>query len=114
MTYAIVEIAGKQYKVSPGDKITVDRLSGQAGDTIKLDRVLLSVDQDQILLGRPYLKNSTLTATIDSHSRGSKVRVAKFKAKSRYRRIQGHRQNHTTLIISSSKASPTPQASTHN
>jgi len=99
MHYHIVKIAGKQYKVTPGEEIVVDKLDGQEGDTITLDQVLLTQKDDQVEIGTPLLSQSTLSATILGHVRGEKIRVATFRAKSRYRRVRGHRSHLTRIQI---------------
>jgi len=118
MHYHIVKIAGKQYKVTPGEEIVVDKLDGQEGDTITLDQVLLTQKDDQVEIGTPTLSKSSLTATIVSHVRGEKIRVATFKAKSRYRRVRGHRSHLTRIQIAgatkakTSATKPEPKSET--
>jgi len=107
MTYSIVSIQGKQFKVSVGDKVTVDRLSDEEGKTIPLDKVLMTVDGDKTEIGTPYVSNSPLFAKVISHGRGEKIRVAKYRSKSRYRKVRGHRQDQTTLEILSGAAKKT-------
>ncbi len=108
MHYHIVKIAGKQYKVTPGEEIVVDKLDGQEGDTITLDQVLLTQKDDQVEIGTPLLSQSTLSATILAHVRGEKIRVATFRAKSRYRRVRGHRSHLTRIQIAGAVKAKTP------
>ena len=103
MNYAIVKIQGKQYKVKPGQKVMVDRLEVNEGDQISLDQVLLSVDGETVLVGSPYLSEVALSAKVLSQDKGEKIRVAKYRAKSRYRKVRGHRQLLTTLEIGDSQ-----------
>lgn len=112
MNYSIVSIQGKQFKVQPGDKITVDRLEGEVDSKIDLDQVLMQVSGDEVEIGQPLLEKAKIQAKIVDQHKGDKIRVAKFRSKSRYRRVQGHRQLQTTLEIlgeSQPKAKATPK-----
>lgn len=97
---AVVEIAGKQYKVSPKSQIKVDLLEGKSGDEIKIDMVLLKTDEQgkNCLIGQPYT-GEQLSAKIVEHVKGEKVRVFKMKPKTRFAKTKGHRQNYTVLEI---------------
>lgn len=97
--YAVIETGGKQYRVSEGDHITVERLSGDAGSEITIDRVLMVGGNGSTKIGTPVVDGASVTATIDEHKRGEKIVVFKYKAKKRYRRKTGHRQELTRLTI---------------
>lgn len=99
MVYAIIQIQGKQYKVSPKEELTVDRLPYKEGEKITHADVLLVGDGDTITVGTPIIKNASVIYTVKNHERGDKIRVAKFKSKSRYRRVMGHRQELSVLSI---------------
>lgn len=99
MDYAVVVIGGKQYRVSPEEELLVDRLPGKVDETITFDQVYLRVKDDQVSLGTPQLSPVTVTGKILSHLRGPKIRVAIYKAKSRYRKVRGHRQSLTRVKI---------------
>lgn len=96
--FAIIETGGKQYIVKKGDKLQVERLSGENGSSVKLDKVLLTSDGKTAQVGKPYL-NTEIEAKILSQGKSDKVRVFKYKAKSKYRRTQGHRQQYTEIEI---------------
>lgn len=96
--YAVVETGGKQYKVSPGQTIEVEKLAA-GGDTIELDRVYLVADGDKVTVGKPTVPGAKVIATVVGEGKGDKVIVYKFKAKVRYRRKRGHRQPYTKLAI---------------
>jgi large subunit ribosomal protein L21 len=98
-TYAIVETGGKQYKVSPGQTIEVDRLPAAEGETVELSRVLLISDDGDAIIGTPTVEGAKVTATCLGEKKGNKIIVFKYKAKTRYRRKKGHRQLYTTLRI---------------
>lgn len=97
--YAIIETGGKQYKVTPGQVIEVNRLKVEDGDTVELDRVLLIGDGDRVTAGTPTIEGAKVVATSQGQEKGDKVIVFKFKSKVRYRRKLGHRAIFTTLAI---------------
>jgi len=97
--YAIVETGGKQYRVTPGQTIDVERLDVAEGDTVELDRVLLIADGDQVTVGQPTVEGAKVMATSQGEGKGKKIIVFKYKSKVRYRRKKGHRQLYTRLMI---------------
>jgi len=97
--FAVVETGGKQYKVKTGEVIDVEKLPAEAGDSIELDRVLLVSAGDQVSVGTPTVPGAKVLATVLAQDRGKKVIVFKYKAKVRYRRKLGHRQDLTRLQI---------------
>ena len=99
MKYSIVKISGKQYKVSEGDTIEVNKLEGKPKTKLEFNEVLLLVDDKKVSIGQPTVKGAKVTAEIVEQFKGEKIRVAKFKSKSRYRKVQGHRQQLTKIII---------------
>jgi large subunit ribosomal protein L21 len=98
--FAVVEISGKQYKVTPNSEVLVDLLDEEIGKDIQLDRVLLTSADDgsDCVVGQPYT-GTTITAKVVETVKGDKIRIFKFRPKKRYARTQGHRQNHTILQI---------------
>ncbi len=99
MKYAIVTSGGKQYKVSEGTVLEIDKIKAEPGTEYKLDKVLLTVDGDTVHLGKPYLDNFLVTAKVLEQTQGKKIRVAKFKAKARHRRVTGFRAQLTKVEI---------------
>ncbi len=97
--YAVVETGGKQYKVSPGDLITVEKLPGEPGTLVELPKVLLVRQNGDLKLGSPLLNGARVVAEIVAQERGPKVIVFKFKRRKNYRRKIGHRQALTQLRI---------------
>ena len=97
--YAIVETGGKQYRVSVGDTLSVERLPAEAGSEITLDRVLLLGGDGSTRVGTPTIAGAAVTARVEDQYRGEKIVVFKYKAKKRYRRRMGHRQSLTRLAI---------------
>ncbi len=96
--FAIVEIAGHQYRVEENDELSVNNLDIQTGKKIKLDKVLLFAN-GEVKIGQPYLKDRAIEAEIVENFKGKKIRVATHKAKSRYRRTKGFRPQLTKIKI---------------
>ena len=97
--YAIVQSGGKQVKATPGQVIKVETLAGEVGDTVEIGKVVaVSNDEGQLLAGGE-VADAKVTAVIESHGRGKKIIVFKFKRRKMYRRRQGHRQNFTAVKI---------------
>lgn len=106
MDYAVVKIGGKQYKVALGDVIDVDRIADlKPKDKIEFSDVLLLVSGKDVILGKPLVSKAKALGTVIEHVKGEKIRVAKFKAKVRYRRVMGHRQKLTRIKIDGIKKS---------
>jgi large subunit ribosomal protein L21 len=97
--YAIIETGGKQYRVSPGQTIDVERLDLAEGSTVELDRVLLIADGDEVKVGAPIVEGAKVVATSQGEGKGKKIIVFKYKPKVRYRKKTGHRQLYTRLVI---------------
>jgi large subunit ribosomal protein L21 len=97
--YAIVRSGGKQYKISPGDTIRVEKMAGRAGDTVEMKEVLLFADGDQIFAGTPVLSDVTVVGQILGQQRAKKVLIFKMKRRKGYSKKTGHRQSYTTLRI---------------
>jgi len=97
--YAIIETGGKQYKVAEGDKIKVEKLAADPGETVLLDKVLFVSKDDGVVAGTPLVAGAKATAKVLEHGKGEKIIVFKYKAKSNYRRKRGHRQPYTELAI---------------
>jgi len=97
--YAVIQTGGKQYRVSKGDVIRVEKLLAEAGDSIQFDKVLLVGEGEQLSLGKPYLDGSKVVATVKSHGRGKKVMIIKFRRRKHYMKRQGHRQSYTEVEI---------------
>lgn len=96
--YAVIETGGKQYRVQPGDVISVEKLNVSAGDEIKFDKVLVMGEGADVKVGTPYL-DAAITGKAVENGRGKKVIIYKYKAKKDYRKKQGHRQPYTMVEI---------------
>ncbi len=99
--YAVIKTGGKQYKVSPGEKLKVEQLSTEVGAEVVLDQVLLVGEGESVRLGQPMVAGATVRATVVSHGRGDKVTIFKMRRRKHYQKHQGHRQNYTELKIDS-------------
>ena len=97
--YAFIELGGKQFLIKQGDKITSDKVAVKPGETLSVKEVLLIHDGKKTEIGQPYVKDATVDLVLNSIGRGEKIRVAKFKAKSRYRKVLGHRQSESYLTV---------------
>jgi len=97
--YAIVSIAGQQFKVEKGKKVFVHRLPGEIGETVSFDKVLLISHDERTNVGSPYLPDAVILAQIISHDRGDKVLVFKKKRRKGYQKLNGHRQYFTQILI---------------
>jgi len=98
--YAMIETGGKQYKVSKGDTLAVEKLDAEEGAELVFDRVLLvSTGEDAVTVGSPYVAGAKVTAKIVAQTKGEKVIVFKFKKRKNYRRKRGHRQLLTKVEI---------------
>lgn len=97
--YAIVETGGKQFRVSEGDAINVEKLPFETGAEVELDRVLLVSGKKGVTIGQPVVEGAKVVARVESEGRGRKILVWKYRPKERYRRRQGHRQSYTRLRI---------------
>jgi len=97
--YAVIKTGGKQYKVSEGETLKVERLNADAGSSIDLNEVLMVADGEDVKIGTPFLDGGKVSATIESHGRHKKIRIVKFKRRKHYRRQMGHRQDYTEIKI---------------
>ncbi len=97
--YAVIETGGKQYRVSPGQVIQVDRLVAEPGSKVELDKVLLVASDDKVVVGKPHVKGAKVVAEALGEVRSKKIIVFHFKPKARIRRKKGHREIHTKLAI---------------
>jgi len=97
--FAVIKSGGRQYKVSVGQTLEVNRLPVEDGKQISIAEVLLISDADRSLLGAPFVENAEVLATVNGQKRGKKVIIFKYKSKKRYRHRRGHRQELSVLTI---------------
>lgn len=101
MKYVIVEAGGKQYRAEEGKLLTVDLLPAEIGDEVILDKVVLYANEDEVIVGAPYVKGLSLKTKVEDQIKGKKILVFKYKPKIDYRRHTGHRQKYTRLLVES-------------
>jgi large subunit ribosomal protein L21 len=99
--YAVIKTGGKQYRVSPGEKLKVEQMTAAVGAEVVLEQVLMVGEGESVRLGQPMVAGAAVKATVVSHGRGDKVRIFKMRRRKHYQKHQGHRQNYTELKIDS-------------
>lgn len=97
--YAVIKTGGKQYRVAAGDKLRVETLDADEGETISLDNVLMVGDGETINIGSPTIAGASVEAKVVEHGRHKKIDIVKFRRRKHYRRQMGHRQNYTQIEI---------------
>ncbi len=102
--YAIIKTGGKQYRVAPDDTIEIERLPGNAGDTVELTEVLMIAGDGDIEVGTPLVEGASVSAELVAQTRGDKIIIFKKRRRKHYRRRQGHRQDLTLLKVTAINA----------
>ncbi len=97
--YAVIKTGGKEYRVSQGDTIRVEKLKGKVGDQVEVKNVLMVSKEAQVQVGTPYLTNAVIMGEIVQEIKGRKVMTYKMKKRKNYRRFKGHRQTYTYLKV---------------
>lgn len=97
--YAVIKTGGKQYRVAAGDKIQIEKLEGNAGDTVNFSEVLMITKDGSVNIGAPFIAGATVVAEIASQDRGPRVIIFKKRRRKHYRRRNGHRQDLTSVTI---------------
>jgi len=97
--YAVIKTGGKQYRVSEGDILRVEKLDAEAGSSVEFDQVLLVSDGDDVKIGAPVVDGGKVSAQVTDAGKGEKVRIVKMRRRKHYRRIHGHRQPFTEVKI---------------
>jgi large subunit ribosomal protein L21 len=97
--YAVIETGGQQHRVTPGDVIKVQKITGGVSQEVSLEKVLMVSKDDTVHVGKPYVENAAVKAEIQGDEKSNKVIVYKQKPRKGYRKLNGHRQNYTVLKI---------------
>ena len=97
--YAIIATGGKQYRVAEGDLLRIEKLEAEVGSNIDFDQVLLVGEGDDVRVGAPLVEGGKVSATVESHGRGDKIRIIKFRRRKHHRKQMGHRQYYTAVRI---------------
>jgi len=112
--YAVVNSGGKQYKIQQGQVLRVEKISGDVGNPVTFDRVLMFSDGENISIGQPALENVVVEGHIVEQGKAKKIIVFKYKRRKRYRRTRGHRQEFTAVLIDSIKPKAKKSSETKN
>ncbi|SIT70228.1 LSU ribosomal protein L21P [Ectothiorhodosinus mongolicus] len=99
--YAVIATGGKQYRVTQGDVLRVEKLDADAGAAVEFSDVLMVGSGDAVKIGEPMVKGAKVTATVKAHGRGEKIEIIKFRRRKHHRKQMGHRQHYTELEITS-------------
>ena len=102
--YAVIKTGGKQYKVTAGETLKIERLAGDVGADVTLDQILAVGSGSDLVTGAPFVTGASVLASIVSHGRHEKVRIFKMKKRKHYQKRQGHRQSFTEIRISAINA----------
>lgn len=97
--YAIIKTGGKQYKVAEGDVVRVEKLNAEAGKKVELNDVLMVADGDNVTVGKPFVDGAVVSAEVNTHGRGEKIKIIKFKRRKHHLKRMGHRQSYTEVKI---------------
>ena len=97
--YAVIKTGGKQYRVTPGEKLKIEQIPADIGAEIVLDHILLVADGDNLKMGRPLVTGASVQAKVLAQGRHDKVRIFKLRRRKHYQKHQGHRQNYTEIEI---------------
>jgi large subunit ribosomal protein L21 len=97
--YAVIKTGGKQYRVTPGTKLKVERLEGDVGSSVVFDKVLVLANGEDVKIGAPLVSGASISGTVVAQGRGDKVMIFKMRRRKHYRKTQGHRQSYTEILI---------------
>lgn len=111
--YAVIKTGGKQYRVSAGEKIKIEKISAELGAEVMLDQVLLVANGEELAVGAPLVPGASVKATVLGHGRGDKVSIFKMKRRKHYRKSQGHRQSYTEIRIDGISGIESEKESSH-
>ena len=97
--YAVIKTGGKQYRVSEGSTLKVEKIDAAEGASVELDKVLMIANGEEVTIGKPYVDGGSVSAKVKTHGRGPKVRIIKFRRRKHHLKRQGHRQSYTELEV---------------
>ena len=102
--FAVIKTGGKQYRVQEGSVLRIEKLTAEAGASVEFDQVLLVGEGASVKLGTPFIPGGKVVATVQSHGKGDKVRIVKFRRRKHYKREKTHRQPYTEIKVTSISA----------
>ncbi len=97
--YAVIKTGGKQYRVSEGDEVIIEKLEAEEGASVEFDEIVLVADGENVKVGTPKVAGAKVTGTVVKNGKGPKIRIFKYKSKNNYRRRMGHRQPFSKVKI---------------
>lgn len=97
--YAIMETGGKQFKVEQGDVLQVEKLDAEVGETVEISKVLAVGREGELVFGKPYVEGAKVMLKVVEHGKGEKILVFKYKPKKKYRKLRGHRQPYSKVLV---------------
>ncbi len=97
--FAVINTGGKQYRVSEGTVVRIEKLEAEAGATVEFDQVLLVGAGAEVTVGKPLVSGAKVTATVEAHGKADKVRIVKFRRRKHYKREKCHRQQYTLVKV---------------
>ncbi|MBT4837901.1 MAG: 50S ribosomal protein L21 [Methylococcales bacterium] len=97
--YAVIKTGGKQYRVKQGDTLRVEKINAEEGASIELDQVLMINNENDVVVGKPFIEGGKVSATVKSQGRAKKVNILKFRRRKHHMKKMGHRQSFTELEI---------------
>lgn len=97
--YAIFETGGKQFKAKEGEVFSVEKLNAEPGETVEISNVLALGKEDGIVVGKPYVEGAKVVLKVVEQGKGPKILVFKYKPKKKYRKLRGHRQPYTKVVV---------------
>ncbi len=97
--FAVIATGGKQYRVQEGSVLRIQKLAAEQGASVEFDQVLLIGQGSDVKLGAPFLAGGKVTATVQAHGKGDKVRIVKFRRRKHYKREKTHRQEYTEIKV---------------
>ncbi|MES0328429.1 MAG: 50S ribosomal protein L21 [Gammaproteobacteria bacterium] len=97
--YAVVSTGGKQYRLTQGEVLRVEKLDAEEGASVELDKVLMIADGDKVNIGTPLVEGGKVTVVVKSHGRGEKVTIMKFRRRKHHQKCTGHRQSYTEIEV---------------
>lgn len=109
--YAVIQTGGKQYRVTEGSKLRIEKLDVEAGATVDFDKVLMVSDGNEVTIGKPYVDGGKVTAEVLNQARAKKIEIIKFRRRKHYRKRMGHRQYYTEIRVTG--ISPNSSAATN-
>ena len=99
--HAVIETGGQQYRVKQGDVLRIEKIAADEGSTVEFDKILMVNNEQDTVIGKPYVEGAKVSATVKAQARGKKISIIKFRRRKHHMKRQGHRQSYTWVVIDS-------------